>query len=153
LSSPTLSPSFPTTKMKHFALTDAESNTNSIRVVAPNVGKLSRGSVVEIILNSINESVVVLCSVDILKMRSAFFGDILREREEAYMLNSTKMNEVHLRDSISLPEQSPFEAAAYLESLHEGRALFKGEWNLCWARLRCFISRYSTINVTQCVLA
>jgi hypothetical protein len=30
---------------------------------------------------------------------------------------------------------SPFEAAAVLESLHEGRALLKGDWNLCWARL------------------
>jgi hypothetical protein len=29
----------------------------------------------------------------------------------------------------------PYEAAAYLESLHEGRALFRGEWNFCWARL------------------
>jgi hypothetical protein len=35
-----------------------------------------------------------------------------------------------------VPESSPFEAAAYLESLHEGRALFRGDWNLCWARLR-----------------
>ena len=40
------------------------------------------------------------------------------------------------RQPIVVPENSPFEAAAYLESLHEGRALFRGEWNLCWARLR-----------------
>ena len=33
------------------------------------------------------------------------------------------------------PQVSPFEAAAFLESLHEGRALLKGDWNLCWARL------------------
>ena len=32
-------------------------------------------------------------------------------------------------------ESLPYEAAAYLESLHEGRALFRGEWNFCWARL------------------
>lgn len=40
------------------------------------------------------------------------------------------------RDPIILNEYSPFEAAAFLESLHEGRTLFKGEWNMCWARLR-----------------
>lgn len=39
------------------------------------------------------------------------------------------------REPITVFENLPYEAAAYLESLHEGRALFRGEWNFCWARL------------------
>jgi hypothetical protein len=51
------------------------------RIVAPNVGKLAPGSVVEIRLQSIGECVAVLCSVDVLKMRSGFLGEILDEQE------------------------------------------------------------------------
>ena len=114
---------------------NASETGNSIRIIAPNVGKLTRSSVIEIKLNSINESVTVLCSIDVLKMRSGFFHDVLREREENLNMSNSK-NLESLREPISIPEISPFEAAAYLESLHEGRALFKGEWNMCWARLR-----------------
>ena len=66
-------------------------------------------------------------------MRSTFFHDILLEREEQNALSSRKSDQ--RRDPISLPEISPFEAAAYLESLHEGRHLFGGEWCMAWARL------------------
>jgi len=38
------------------------------RIVAPNVGKLSHLSVVELKLQSVNECVTVQCSVDVLKM-------------------------------------------------------------------------------------
>lgn len=39
------------------------------------------------------------------------------------------------RDPITVPENSPFEAAAFLESIHEGRSAFKGDWNFTWTRL------------------
>jgi hypothetical protein len=92
-------------------------------------------------MQSITDCVSVLCSVDILKMKSTFFYDILSQQEKDA---ATTPNNIHKntnptkqwRDPIIMPEASPFEAAAFLESLHEGRALFKGEWNLTWARLR-----------------
>lgn len=113
------------------------------RIVAPNVSKLSPHSAVEVRLQSANECVAVLCSVDVLKMRSGFFHDVLCEQESSRDAHSRSANDtpevnpnVLWRDAIVVPEVSPFEAAAYLESLHEGRALFRGEWNFCWARLR-----------------
>ena len=113
------------------------------RIVAPNVSKLSPQSAVEVRLQSNTESVAVLCSVDVLKMRSTFFHDLLLEQERSSALlhnDKTVLNMINgnimWREPISIPEPSPFEAAAFLESLHEGRALFRGEWNLCWARLR-----------------
>jgi len=113
------------------------------RIVAPNVSKLSPHSAVEVRLQSANECVAVLCSVDVLKMRSSFFHDVLCEQESSRDAHRGSANDtpevnpnVLWRDAIVVPEVSPFEAAAYLESLHEGRALFRGEWNFCWARLR-----------------
>ena len=136
ISSPTLSPAFGIKANQTQNLLEHASDTAStIRIIAPNVSKLSRSSIIDVKLNSINECVVVTCSVDVLKMRSGFFHDILREREENFVLGKGKNADV-VREPISIPEISPYEAAAYLESLHEGRALFKGEWNMCWARLR-----------------
>lgn len=111
------------------------------RIVAPNVSKLSPHSAVEVRLQSSNECVAVLCSVDVLKMRSGFFHDVLCEQENSRDQrgngDTPEVNpNVLWREAIVVPEVSPFEAAAYLESLHEGRALFRGEWNFCWARLR-----------------
>lgn len=115
------------------------------RIVAPNVSKISPHSAVEVRLQSSSECVAVLCSVDVLKMRSGFFHDVLCEQESNTQLTShgnageglSEMNpNVLWRPPIVVPELSPFEAAAYLESLHEGRALFRGEWSFCWARLR-----------------
>lgn len=116
------------------------------RIVAPNVSKLSPHSAVEVRLQSSTESVAVLCSVDVLKMRSGFFHDILNEQEKSAAgraagtntvpLNHSMQSNILWRDPIVIPEASPFEAAAFLESLHEGRTLFRGEWNYCWARLR-----------------
>lgn len=154
------------------------------RIVAPNVSKLSPFSAVEVRLQSSTDMVAVLCSVDVLKMRSGFFHDILTEQENQLpppplgrpqltnggssgnsSINGNNSNNQAMsgsngnatgmiglttnngnnggvlqgnmlwRDPILIPEQSPYEAAAFLESLHEGRALFRGEWNLCWARL------------------
>jgi hypothetical protein len=115
------------------------------RIVAPHVSKLSPYSAVEVRLQSTSESVAVLCSVDVLKMRSGFFHDILNEQEKnlaskhsnsSVSINHPLQSNLLWRDPIIIPETSPFEAAAFLESLHEGRTLFKGEWNYCWARLR-----------------
>jgi len=53
--------------------------TSETRIVAPNVDKLSPGSVVEICLASEAEHVKVLCSVDVLKMQSTFFREVLFE--------------------------------------------------------------------------
>jgi hypothetical protein len=118
------------------------------RIVAPHVSKLSPYSAVEVRLQSNSECVAVLCSVDVLKMRSGFFHDILNEQEKGLATKQATGNGVPIshplqsnllwRDPIIIPELMPFEAAAFLESLHEGRALFKGEWNYCWARLRYF---------------
>lgn len=105
------------------------------RIVAPNVSKLSPRSVVEIRLQSMNECVAILCSVDVLKMRSSFFYDVLNEQEDGRSHTSGDQNDIW-RDPLVIPEISPFEAAAFLESLHEGRAVFKGDWVYSWARLR-----------------
>jgi hypothetical protein len=53
--------------------------TSETRIVAPNVDKLSPSSVVEICLASEAEHVKVLCSVDVLKMQSTFFREVLFE--------------------------------------------------------------------------
>lgn len=109
------------------------------RIVAPHVSKLSPQSAVEIRLQSNAEYVAVLCSVDVLKMRSTFFHDILIEQEKTFASQQGLMPVTQSgglwREPIVIPEAAPFEAAAFLESLHEGRALFRGEWNMCWARL------------------
>jgi hypothetical protein len=106
------------------------------RIVAPNVSKLSPFSAVEIRLESSTECVAVLCSVDVLKMRSGYLHDILCEQEKNISPANALQGNILWRDPIIIPENSPFEAAAFLESLHEGRVLFRGEWNYCWARLR-----------------
>lgn len=106
------------------------------RIVAPNVSKLSPHSAVEVRLQSADQAVAVLCSVDVLKMRSSMFHDILleqekRRKEDDFHQDKTKM----WRKAIVIPESHPFEAAALLECVHEGRTIFKDEWNYCWARL------------------
>ena len=112
------------------------------RIVAPNVDKLSPSSVVEVRLQSLTECVAVLCSVDVLKMRSGFFHQVLIDQEKSNggFKNTSSSLTSHStigiwRDPITVPETSPFEAAAFLESLHEGRTAFKGDWNFSWTRL------------------
>lgn len=51
-------------------------STNEPRIVAPHVAKLSPTSVVEVRLQSLSECVAILCSVDVLKMRSIFFHEV-----------------------------------------------------------------------------
>jgi hypothetical protein len=52
------------------------SSENDARIIAPNVDKLSPISVVEIRLQSVDECVAILCSVDVLKMRSIFYREV-----------------------------------------------------------------------------
>lgn len=138
------------------------------RIVAPNVSKLSPYSAVEVRISSTVDNVAVLCSVDVLKMRSGFFYDILCEQEHQQELAAikyiTRTSSPHLRhniedskneenllpiktpcsepnimwrDSIVVPgDNAPYDTAAFLESLHEGKSLYRGEWNFCWAKLR-----------------
>jgi hypothetical protein len=114
------------------------------RIVAPHVSKLSPYSAVEVRLHSNSECVAILCSVDVLKMRSGFFHDILNDQEKALIAHGHSATNSHThmmqsnllwRDPIIIPDPSPFDAAAFLESLHEGRAAFKGEWSVSWSRL------------------
>jgi hypothetical protein len=102
------------------------------RIVAPNVEKLSPSSQVEVYLQSHNDCVIVLCSVDVLKMRSEFFCEVLGDQDRAKPINSSIGM---TRDPIMLQETSPFDAAALLEALHESRSGLKGEWSFSWARL------------------
>jgi hypothetical protein len=62
-------------------------------------------------------------------MRSGFFGEILDAQEREIIMDRNSW-----REPITVPETSPFEAAAFLESLHEGRTLFQEEWNFTWCR-------------------
>jgi len=91
------------------------------RIVAPNVEKLSPTSVVEIRLLSLTECVAVLCSVDVLKMRSGFFHQVLIDQEKNNVntrantaattqasVSSRSTNGIW-RDPITVPENSPFE--------------------------------------------
>ena len=102
---------------------------DSARIVAPHVGKLSQTSVVEICLGGPEEKVSVLCSADVLKMKSAFFHDILIKQE------AETGSKVGLwRGVVQINEAVPFEAASFLESLHESSKLAL-EWSYQWARL------------------
>ena len=116
--------------LDHFVESPNADAANESRIVAPHVGKLAPSSVVEIRLQSLQEVVAVLCSVDVLKMRSGFFGEILDVQEKEIPLDRSSW-----REPVTIPEVSPFEAAAFLESLHEGRTLFNEEWNFTWCRL------------------
>ena len=64
-----------------------------------------------------------------------YYLQVLNEQEENRISKDHGQNQTW-REPLLIPEVSPFEAAAFIESLHEGRQLCKGEWNYCWARLR-----------------
>lgn len=135
----------PTLAGSNSATTLNSLNSNEARIVAPYVSKISPYSAVEVRLQSTTDLVSILCSVDVLKMRSTFFYDLLSEQDHVRNLqrrssvtnnksnasnnkNSSSKNNCNddllnkmWRDPIILPESSPYEAAALLESLHEGR--------------------------------
>lgn len=102
------------------------------RIIAPNVEKLPAHSVVELVLQG-DEVVSVLCSVDTLKMRSEYFYEHLSALER-------KTDEQSSIGTVPLviDDPSPFEAAAYLESMHDGGKSLsgRGTWSYHFARLR-----------------
>lgn len=55
---------------------ELDSADDEPRIIAPNVDKISQISVIEVRLQSIRECVTILCSVDVLKMKSAFFYEV-----------------------------------------------------------------------------
>ena len=102
------------------------------RVVAPNVAKLNPSSCVEVCLYSPEERVTVLCSADVLKMKSAFFCDVL-VKQEAQVGNKVGL----WRSPLEISEAVPYEAISLLESLHDcTKGSSKVEWSFSWARLR-----------------
>lgn len=58
------------------AMGEADTVDDEPRIIAPNVDKISPVSVVEVRLQSIRECVTILCSVDVLKMKSVFFYEV-----------------------------------------------------------------------------
>lgn len=98
-------------------------SSGEARIVAPNVSKLSPNSAVEVKLKSPNETVAVLCSVDVLKMRSGFFHDILSEQEKNRIQQQQQVQQLPKtsgsssliwREPITVIEIMPFEAAGSL---------------------------------------
>jgi hypothetical protein len=64
---------------------DDKWSTNEPRIIAPHVAKLSPTSVVEVRLQSLSECVAILCSVDVLKMRSIFFHEVRNDSYFVYL--------------------------------------------------------------------
>lgn len=77
------------------------------------------------------EKVSVMCSIDVLKMRSEYFYDLLCEQDRlgfteracGGITNTTGAQSS--RPPIIITEASPFEAAAFFESLHEGIRVYQ----------------------------
>lgn len=65
-------------------------DASDTRIIAPHVELLSLGSVVEVVLVSCDESVAVLCAVDVLKMQSCFFQGLLQAQEAAASEQQTR---------------------------------------------------------------
>lgn len=61
---------------EELATLEADTVDDEPRIIAPNVDKISPVSVVEVRLQSIRECVTILCSVDVLKMKSVFFYEV-----------------------------------------------------------------------------
>jgi hypothetical protein len=117
-------------------MTTSYQNTDS-NIVAPNVDKLSPGSTVEIVIMSPSESTTILCSVDVLKMRSSFFQNLLHIQEDT---SEVHPSDTIWRHAITVECPSPYEAAAFLECIHDNRNVLCGNWNLTWARLRYYLT-------------
>jgi hypothetical protein len=111
------------------------------RIIAPNVGKLNVTSIVEVRLQSITETTPILCSVDVLKMRSAYLHGLLNVKpSEAPTTGSPGSPAPNAngrrKRTLTVQTASSSEALALLSSLHGGKHLYRPEWNLHWVRLR-----------------
>jgi len=100
------------------------------KIVAPNVAKLSPSSCIEICLFSQDERVMVLCSSDVLKMKSSFFCEVLVKQESEMGSKSGLW-----RSMVEISEAVPYEAVTLLEGLHESSKVHI-DWSYSWARLR-----------------
>ena len=115
-----------------------DSNHIDQRIVAPNVDKLTPASVVEIRLESsqkpggtLAKRVSILCSVDVLKMFSSFFFEVLVHCDE----NNMQFNEDGFRPPIVLAEQEPDDGAAFLYMMHQSKLSSITDWSINFARL------------------
>ncbi len=127
-----------------FSVVDDNKNNEELRLIANNVKKLSPPSVVEIRLQAsssvsknasvpIKRKVSILCSVDVLKMYSEFFLQVLIDMDES---PDSQINSNGFREPIILPEQDPDEAASFLNMLHTSSLNQDSrEWNIAHARL------------------
>ena len=86
----------------------------------------------EILLQG-EEVVSVMCSVDTLKMRSEYFYEQLSALEH----KNDEQSAIGTSPLI-IDDPSPYEAAAYLESMHDGGKAMpgRGAWSYHFARLR-----------------
>ena len=119
---------------------ELEQRNNITRLVAPHVDKLSESSRVEIRIQGEEEIVSVLCSADVLKMRSAYFLEILKAgsiQQGRTQGASTKNAEGRLIIApVILQDKAPFECASFLQSLHDGKNISSDvKWSLNWIRL------------------
>lgn len=78
-----------------------------------------------------------MCSIDILKMKSIYFYDVLTKQEESDDLMS--------RSRIEICESSPFEAAALLECIHDSNVKGSIPWNSTFCRLRYVLKYFSRL--------
>ena len=117
-------------RSKRGALSSMTESQSNPRVVAPHVGKLGLSSCVEVVLKNSDERVTVLCSADILKMKSTFFHDVLLKQEEGI---GSKLG--LWRAPIEIQENTPFEAVSFLEKLHDSGNKVGTDWFFAWARL------------------
>ena len=170
---------------------DMKTYKNENMVMAPNVARLSASSMVRVEVNTLHERGVIMCAIDVLKMKAIYFHELitsflsgdascpsdddrsvnshpsLRLDRAAPSISSNHCtaastecavnkgahshctfigkaivdDEVVLTIQLNLQEEALFEVVSFLESLHDGKTLFRGAWNACWARLR-----YTTIH-------
>jgi hypothetical protein len=140
----------PKTRMGNTAPLDQSDVASTTKVTCPNVEKLDEDSMIEVLIAGPEEKVSILCSRDVLKMRSTFFYDILHgyinkdlntkgAQSIDASLSITSNNDVMSGYSphvIYLEDRSPFECASFLVSLHDGKNLTSnGEWSFNWVRL------------------
>lgn len=97
----------------------AKVKLNSFKIMAPNVGKLSLSSCVEVHIKqndseSHDETIKVLCSVDVLKMRSSVFQDILVLEEKNRNVASQIPVHSPWRSPIKIQQDHPHDAASFV---------------------------------------
>ena len=108
---------------------DNNNNNNSIPISFPHIDRLKNP--LKIIIQSALSSRTILCSKDIMQMRSNYFKEIIEQSTE--------------EDEVILPEDDPEEASKFLLALHnlsfaspyiQGSSRTQDlQWNKTWAYL------------------